>query len=419
MFSLRSAPAFISLLLFSSNMSVAQTPTPPGQGIVPVSVKSGDNPDKKIQLLDDSKFSPLQKQFFHSGKSGAEWLYRMNTVKGRFINGVRPSLKVEMENESFIHQATAALALARAGRVYKDERFSARSSQAILLLLEDTITDPKNPASRYTVLPPQILDRQLSAGLLLLAIHELANPKADLLDAGEQLANFLRSTLLDTTAIDKEIAVEELDGKGCESAVAIAAILKSTQLRPAPWKTDVAKKAIIARWNAWKNQKETAPYPWRILALHEAFKISSEKPYAELAFELTDKLATMQYDQIDPRKPAWYGGMKTLSAQGVELMPGVMSCVLAESFAVACLTAQLSADSARHDKYMQRLAQALQFSQTIQYTESNAIHFAEWFRPRVLGGFHNSPQDGDLRLDYTSHCVAAYALYLQVCAIGS
>ncbi len=60
MFSLRSVPALISLLLFSSNMLVAQTPTPLGQGIVPVSVKSGDNPDKKIQLLDDSKFSPLQ-----------------------------------------------------------------------------------------------------------------------------------------------------------------------------------------------------------------------------------------------------------------------------------------------------------------------------------------------------------------------
>lgn len=415
----RLIPAFISLLLFSNSLSIAQTSAPSGQAVIPVSVKSGDNTDKKIQLLDDSKFTPLQKQFFHSGKSGAEWLYRMNTVKGRFINGIRPSLKVEMENESFIHQASASLALARAGRVYKDERFSARSSQAILLLLEDTIIDPKNPGSRYTVLPPQILDRQLSAGILLLAIHELANPKADLLDAGEQLASFLRYSFTETTTIDKEAAAEELDGKGCESAVAIAAILKSNTLRPAPWKTDVAKKAIISRWSAWKNQKETAPYPWRILALHEAFKTSSEKPYAELAFELADRLSAMQYDQIDPRKPAWYGGMKTLSPQGVELMPGVMSCILAESFAVACLTAQLCADSARHEKYTQRLAQALQFSQTIQYTESNTIHFAEWFRPRVLGGFHNSPQDGDLRLDYTSHCVAAYALYLQVCSIGS
>lgn len=242
-----------------------------------------------------------------------------------------------------------------------------------------------------TLFYPQILDRQLSAGFLLLAIHELANPKADLLDAGEQLANFLRSTLSDTTAIDKETAVEELDGKGCESAVAIAAILKSTQLRPAPGKL-MSLKSHHRPMERLEEPKETAPYPWRILALHEAFKTSSEKPYAELAFELTDKLATMQYDQIDPRKPAWYGGMKTLSAQGVELMPGVMSCVLAESFAVACLTAQLSADSARHDKYMQRLAQALQFSQTIQYTESNAIHFAEWFRPRVLGGFTIPPR---------------------------
>ena len=419
MFSLRFITVSISVLFFSSYKSFAQPPVVPGQVVTPVSVKSVESPDKKNSTFDESKFSPLQKQFFHAGKSGADWLYRMNTVKGRFINGIRPSLKVEMENESFLHQATAAMALARAGRIYKDDRFSVRASQAILLLLEDTITDPKNSSARYTVLPPQILDRQLSAGLLLLAIHELSNPKADLLDSGEQLANFLRSSLSDTTTIEKEIVVDELDGKGCESAVAIAAILKSNQLRPAPWKTDVAKKAIIARWNAWKTQKEIAPYPWRILALHEAYKTSSEKPYSELAFELADRLSSMQYDQIDPRRPTWYGGLKTVSPQGVELMPGVMSCILAESFAVACLTAQLKGDSARHDKYMQKLAQSLQFSQTIQYTESNTLHFSEWFRPRLLGGFHNSPQDGDLRLDYTSHCVSAYALYLQVCSIGS
>ena len=44
MFSLRSVPALICLVFFSSNLSVAQIPTPLGQAVIPVSVKSGDNP---------------------------------------------------------------------------------------------------------------------------------------------------------------------------------------------------------------------------------------------------------------------------------------------------------------------------------------------------------------------------------------
>jgi len=49
---------------------------------------------------------------------------------------------------------------------------------------------------------------------MLLAIHELPNPQSDLLEAGEQLANYLRAQIQSTGSIDKESAVEEMDSKG-------------------------------------------------------------------------------------------------------------------------------------------------------------------------------------------------------------
>ena len=41
----------------------------------------------------------------------------------------------------------------------------------------------------------------------------------------------------------------------------------------------------------------------------------------------------------------------------------------------------------------------LQFVGRLQYTEGNTNHFAEWYRSRLVGGFHASQQDGNLRID--------------------
>jgi len=382
----------------------------PGQPIQPVSVKPSATSQSKT-TLEEGKLTPLQKQFLHSGKSGADWLFRVNTMKGRFLNGIRPALKAEMEDENFLHQAGAAYALAKAAKIFKEERFAARASQSLLLLLEDTMTDSKDSTIRYTLLPNQVLDRQASAGLMLLAIHELPNPQSDLLEAGEQLANYLRAQIQSNGSIDKESAVEEMDSKGSESAIAICAILKSNHLRPASWKTDIAYKAIAARWNAWKNQKEFAPTFWRVEALRLAYSISHEKAYANLCFELADKMATMQFDRIDPRKPNWFGGLKQEVVPGMNAPPSIMTALLAQGFVSACQCAQLAADQSRSERYQSKLEQALQFTQTLQYTEANTLHFSDWFRSRLLGGFHRSLQDGDLRLDYSYHAVMACCGY--------
>ncbi|MSR31042.1 MAG: hypothetical protein EXR99_05990 [Gemmataceae bacterium] len=408
---------FFSLTVFATCLGVtflfAQSETKIKQPLIPVSGNSPLGAEQKIQALDESKLTPLQKQFSQTARRGAEWLYRVNTVKGRFLNGIRPALRVEMEEENFLHQTQAALALARAAKIFQEEKYAVRASQTLLLLLEETVTDPANPSLRYTMLPSPLLDRRLSAAMLLLAIHELPNPQPDLLEQGEQLANYLR-TRLEAKGVEKEIASEDIDGRGSENAAAITALLVSNRARPAPWKIEVASKAIAERWKDWQSQKESGSLPWRMAALCQAYQVTKEKPYAGLCFEMAQTLCFIQYTKIDPKHADWYGGFKNPGPSGTETPPSIRTAWLAGGLAQACVCARASADPIRLEQFQANLESALQFTQTMQYSESNTIHFAEWFRSRMLGGFYHSARDGDLRLDFTSQALKVYLEHREV-----
>ena len=66
-----------------------------------------------------------------------------------------------------------------------------------------------------------------------------------------------------------------------------------------------------------------------------------------------------------------------------------------------------------YQRYKQALENGLQFLTTLQYSEANTQHFAEWYRPALIGAFHASAQDGNLRLDYNQHPLAALVQYLE------
>src|SRR2546421_3093612 len=106
----------------------------------------------------------------HAGQRGADWLYRMNGVKGRFLHGYLPALKKEMEGDHYLRQAGAAYALARSARFFGEDRYAVRAAQAILALLEETTLSSTDARVRHTVFPSGAINRVRAAALLVLAI---------------------------------------------------------------------------------------------------------------------------------------------------------------------------------------------------------------------------------------------------------
>src|SRR5262249_34344371 len=155
--------------------------------------------------------------------------------------------KRPMEGDHYLRQAGAAFALARAARFTGDARYAARATQAVLALLGDTTTDPADPQARYTALPTASVNRLGAAGLLVLAIHELPSPQADLLAKSEELCNFIRKQQRPDGSLacaDDGKAAEDPDGVNYYPGEALYGLMRSQQHAPAAWKTDAVRKAL-------------------------------------------------------------------------------------------------------------------------------------------------------------------------------
>jgi hypothetical protein len=375
---------------------------------------------------DKPKLSPLQAQIDYSARRGAEWLFRMNPPKGRFIPGRATAVNEVIENDDDLRQAGAALALARAARYTADASYAARATQTILLLLDGTVTsadvdpaDGKTPITlRFTKKPTAFVNRLAAAGLLVQAISELPEPQKDLLDKADELCLYLRKQQRADGSLGVAEGSAPAEGDDPEAVssfpgMALTGLMRSQQHRPADWKTAVVRKALAYYAPWWREHKNVAFVTSQSAAYAEAFLKTGEPPFAEFVGEMNDWLCTLQYETLDPREPKWLGGFKSWAeGKAQSVAPTVASAQCAESLAEACRVARKTGDLPRYNRYTAALELSLQFLVTLQYSDANTQHFASWYRDRLVGGFHPTHMDGDLRLDYTQHALCAMVQYL-------
>jgi hypothetical protein len=130
---------------------------------------------KDVKRREGDKLPEQAQPIFFSAHRALEWLKLTNKPDGRFVYGFQPALRVQLDGDNFQSQAGATLALARASRYFRDGRGSAIARQAALTLELETTLDPKDATIRFTAAPPNVVERLSSHGLLISALHELAD----------------------------------------------------------------------------------------------------------------------------------------------------------------------------------------------------------------------------------------------------
>jgi hypothetical protein len=214
---------------------------------------------------------------------------------------------------------------------------------------------------------------------------------------------------------DGKFPADDAEARLVDPGMALYGLVHSHKLRPAPWKLELARKAAACYREWWKSHRDPAFALWQTAACSELYALAKDPVCAEFVTDMNDFLCTLQYDQIDPRRQLWYGGfMGWADGRPAETPPEVGSAAYAESLASACRVARQLGDVTRHDRYSAAFERCFQFLITLQYTDSNSDHFAPWYREKIVGGFHASHQDGNLRIDYTQHAVSALLQYLEL-----
>lgn len=388
----------------------------PAQEVVPAVALKAALENAPGRNRDLSKEGPAFKQVYLSAQRGMTWLHLTNKPDGRFVYGFLPALRVPMEGDHFVHQAGAAFALARSARYFGDELAAAKAKQAVLSLLLETAPDPREPRVRTTAAPPGLLNRLASNGALLLAIHELPAPASDLLQHSDGLANFLFGQIdadgsFKTGETDPRKEAEII--QNC-TGLALAGLVRSQEHHPAPWKLATLRKACPLYLGWWRSHKNMPMIPTHTTAYAEAYRLTREPIFAQAVFEMNDWLCSLQYQEVAPSRNHWIGGFQAWTdGKVLPIAPDISSGPYAESLAEACRVAKQMGDVQRYERYRRCLESALLFLTSLQYTEARVQHYAEFFRPAILGAFHASHQDGNLRIDFTQHPLSGMVSYLQ------
>ena len=388
----------------------AQTPPPimPTTPIAPAEPK----PREAGKLPDDAQ--PI----YYSALRATEWLKLANKPDGRFVYGFQPSLRVQLDGDNFQSQAGATFALARASRYFRNGAGSAKARQAALSLLLETMVDPGDAAIRHTAAAPNVVNRLSSHGLLISAIYELQSPGQDLLDAADQMANYLQRQQKPDGALFVTVGAEtfksgaEIDAE--HAGWALQGIIRSQKHRPAAWKLDVVRKARTHYFAQWQANKSTYLACSHTPAYAEAYVQTKDPAFAEAVFAMNDWLLGLQFrDEVELPRKQWNGAVLRFKDCRTEAaIPDIQSALASESLADACRVAKQAGDLGRLKNYERALIASLHFTMSLQYTPTNTDHFVEKFRPWIQGAFHASHQDGNLRLDYTQHPLCAMVQYL-------
>lgn len=374
--------------------------------------KLSTTPNKGADL---ARYSPAQRHVYLSGQRAMEWLQRSNRPDGRFLAGFVPALRVPVDRDSYADQAGAALALARAARFYGSDQAAAIARQALLTLLSETSVDPRQPHLRNV--PVHQSSPLIAAGLLVAAIHELPAPAADLLEQGDQLANFVRAQLQNDGALKVNgVSDQSLsdDVRYHQTGPALYGIIRSQALQPAAWKLEALRKAHAYYLPHWKANKNLPLAVLQTPAYAEAYLLTKERAFAEAVFEMCDWLCTLQYQQANSTQAAWTGGFQRwIEGKALPLPPTIQSAAAILSLSEACRVARAAGAVQEYQRYRRAVENGMQYLTALQYTEANTQHFADWYRPALVGAYHASHQDGDLRIEYVQDALLATVRYLE------
>jgi hypothetical protein len=398
-------------------------PTPPrtlpGVPATPTAPPTtSETPLARFETL--SAFPPQTQNAVRGVLLGADWMAGRNQPQGRFLFGYNPSLRQPMMGDHDLKQARAALAMSQAAKFSGDEKQAAMASQAILTLLAATRVDPADPNCRVPLHSSLVCNRVGFASVVALAIYELPAADAKLVAEAEKLCEFLHKqckpdgSIHYTDGANDDPAKIDPEGMNEYPGLALHAIMAGNRVKPAAWKTEVAKKGVEFYRAAFRAKPHPMLAATLTPACAELYFQAKLPDAATIAFELNDWLCGVQIAGNDPRTPQWAGGFRVvIDGRATETTPGPETGLYVQSLAYACQLTRQIPDLERFAKYKGATLDAIQFLTGLQYLETNTRHFETAFRANMLiGGFHLSPTDGNLRIDATAIAITGLVKFL-------
>lgn len=411
----------------SSTSSMAASPS----SVPPAADTAGASPASR-SVVPLKRFEPLAAFPYHTQAAvrgvvaAAAWLQRHHHTHGRFLYGFNPALREPLLGDDDLIQARAAFALAVAARFCGEDKYTAAAAQTILTLLTAAPVVAGDPQMRVPRGPSDVCNRVGFAAAVILAIHALPAVEPRLLEEGERLAAFLQRQARPDGSIHYiddpagQPLRQDPTGVNEHPCWGLWALTVSQRYRPAADKAAIIRRGLQHYRAHYRTQPQPMLAATLLLAAAEWYTLSRDAEAAAIVCEAADGLCRGQIAVTDPRLPQWAGGFRQYrDGRWLDSPSGPETGIYLLALAAACQVTRQVPDTDRFHKYAAAAGDACRYQIGLQYSEANTRHFDNAYRAHMLiGAFHLSPREGDIRLDGISHALLGLLRFLESGAEG-
>ncbi|NOZ21427.1 MAG: hypothetical protein GXP25_10100 [Planctomycetes bacterium] len=348
-------------------------------------------------ILDKASADDMEKAALQAGL----WLLSIQLKNGHFKYRFNPVLSTQDPTYNIVRHAGTCWSLLWLYRSTGDKHFldALKSGLAFLAKHTERAVEPcKFAHIRFAKKSP------LGAGALTLLIKAEATLSGALpadKETMEELANFIALMQQDSGQFCKYLreAIGHTPPKKEPQyypGQCMLALLQYNKLSPNKKWLDIVKKS--AELQIQRFMKDDFADQWVMLALEELYRVTKDERYAAACHSMADSILKKQHKPGDVPDPDYVGGFNRTNP------PETCSAATRMEGLVAAwnLADKTGAPS---DHYLQALKLAAKFIMQQQFRPDNSY----MANPKLpfLGGFHASPTDFELRMDYAQHAICA------------
>lgn len=350
------------------------------------------------RVFDGQKIVP--DVLLNAAKAAGDYLAKGLQEDGRFLYLYRPKTDQQYDSYNILRHAGTIHALLELYEVTEDETVLATSLQAIYYLLEALEPCP-DPGTGLCVVEHDTikLGSNAVAAIALSRYTEITQDKAYLpliVELGKRLCSIQKENG-EFTHHQQSYSTGEVSPfvSGFYPGEAIFALLRIHRIYPQDQWLNAAELGLNYLMAKLQAKRETSPLPqdhWLLCSLNELFKHRPKPEYLALAGDIANAIAQSQ--NLNPPHIDWLGSF-------FQPPRSTATATRIEGLCAAYSLAKQSNNPQAAQTLLKSLYLGAAFCLQTQFAPETAMYLPD---PQlVLGGFHRSLTNFEIRIDYVQH----------------
>lgn len=352
-------------------------------------------------------------KYLRAAQAGGDYLVSHMYDDGSFVYEYDPIEQKESNSYNILRHAGTAYSLLELYDATHDKKYLEAAERALVYLNDQIIPCPGIANASCVEEADEIKLGGNALAVLAFTEHIQLTGSTEYLEQAQALARFMTST----QEVNGKFAVHKIDGSdgsvndfesGYYPGEAIFALTRLYEVDPNPEWIDTAHKG--AHWLIEVRDADVATEDlnhdhWLLYGLNELYANRADEAYLTHARRITDSIVALQHNNETGEKADWNGGYYTPPRS-------TPTATRSEGLGAVYLLFTQAGDEQYATLAKDVMEKGLEFQLRTQFSGRQLAQLGG--DTKATGGFHESLDEYDIRIDYVQHNISALLAFERI-----